>query len=54
MMKIVQIVTMPRDTASRSPDLLYALCDDGTVWVRVVAPGAEWEQVPPIDEETAQ
>ena len=43
--KIIQIVVLhPSGATSSGYDTLYALCDDGSLWIR--ANFTDWERVP--------
>jgi len=49
MRKIIQVTALP-EGESNNP-LLYALCEDGTVWCRRVNPGEPRHIVPEIPQE---
>lgn len=52
MRKIIQIAAR-----SDGPDygpLLYALCDDGSVWFKIPGKDSAWESFPPIPQDEAK
>ena len=52
MRKVKQIAFTPSDGAQ---DFLYALCEDGSIWLRYGAsPSARWKQVPSIPDDTEE
>lgn len=50
--KIVQIAAATGGDGGEQWPVLYALCDDGTVW-RKPLPGSLWEKVSAIPQEVA-
>lgn len=42
--KIIQIAIDPAPDCGSS-SIIYALCDDGTVWSRTDIPGKKWSQM---------
>lgn len=46
--KIIQIAATCLSTSTRSKKVLYALCDDGTVWQRDDNQGSNWVQIEEI------
>jgi hypothetical protein len=53
--KIVQLATATSGHQNEMYPSLYALCDDGTVWIRNVGEWktAEWSILPPIPQRSA-
>jgi hypothetical protein len=45
--KPIQIAVSPEATENQI-GLVYALCDDGTIWFIPEKSGAEWQPLPPI------
>jgi hypothetical protein len=45
--RIIQIVIAPFTSIEDAP-VIYALCDDGSLWRRLDQFGKRWEQVPGI------
>ncbi len=43
-MKIVQIAVSSASSEDTT-DVLFVLCEDGTVWLKGIFKGAEWKQV---------
>jgi hypothetical protein len=50
--KIIQIAIDQTNSGNYSP-VIYALCDDGSLWSRQDLPGKAWERLPglPCEEE---
>lgn len=47
--KVIQIAAT--DAAGNKSSIVYALCDDGTMWVGYWARGGfEWEQIPNVSQ----
>jgi hypothetical protein len=49
MRKVIQVAAV---TPQQSPDVLYALCDDGTVWEREMCrESSGWRQIEPVPQQ---
>jgi hypothetical protein len=51
--RIVQIAIDPSSSDSYSP-VIYALCDDGSLWARLDAPGKLWERQLEVPDEDGE
>lgn len=51
--RIVQIAVDPT-TADGIAPVIYALCDDGSLWSRHDLPGKAWERLPGVPDEDGE
>jgi len=55
MRKPVQIATVSLNSDYSDSDIIYALCDDGTIWFTAVKSGDYvWSKVNPIPQDDSQ